>query len=68
MTFALTVLTGEYLFFKNLKIKNSQYPTPKIIVRYFKKDKISDFVRITIGTPEEMDALVSATKEILADY
>jgi histidinol-phosphate aminotransferase len=38
-----------------------------IIVRYFKKDKISDFVRITIGTQEEMDALIAATKEILED-
>lgn len=37
-----------------------------IIVRHFKDEKISDYVRITIGTPEEMDALLQATREILA--
>ena len=37
-----------------------------IIVRYFgSKERIKDYVRITIGTSQEMSALISATEEIL---
>lgn len=39
----------------------------QIIVRHFKDPKICEYVRITIGTPEAMDALVAATKEILEE-
>ena len=39
----------------------------QIIVRHFKDLKICEYVRITIGTPEAMDALVAATKEILEE-
>lgn len=39
----------------------------QIIVRHFKDPKICEYVRITIGTPEQMDALVKATKEILEE-
>lgn len=37
-----------------------------VLVRYFDKPRIDDRLRITIGTPEEMDALLRAVKEILA--
>ena len=37
-----------------------------VLVRYFDKPRISDRLRITIGTPEEMDALIRAIREILA--
>lgn len=36
-----------------------------ILVRYFAKKPIDDYVRITIGTREDMEALLSATKEML---
>lgn len=36
-----------------------------IIVRYFNKARIDQYLRITIGTPEECEALVTALKEIL---
>ena len=36
-----------------------------ILVRYFGSDRISNFVRITIGTMEQMRALVKAVDEIL---
>lgn len=36
-----------------------------ILVRYFNKPIISEYLRITIGTDEEMDALVKAIKEVI---
>ncbi|MBQ8360171.1 MAG: histidinol-phosphate transaminase [Oscillospiraceae bacterium] len=36
-----------------------------ILVRYFDSPRLMPFVRITIGTREEMDALLGAVKEIL---
>ncbi|MBQ7583265.1 MAG: histidinol-phosphate transaminase [Lachnospiraceae bacterium] len=38
-----------------------------IYVRYFDKERIKDRLRITIGTDEEMDALMGALKEILGN-
>ena len=39
--------------------------TRRIIVRRFNRPKISDYLRITIGTDEQMDRVVEALKEIL---
>jgi histidinol-phosphate aminotransferase len=36
-----------------------------ILVRHFSKPRIADFLRISIGTPGECDALVGALREIL---
>lgn len=37
----------------------------KIIVRYFSKPRIGDYLRITIGTDAEMQALITALADIL---
>ena len=50
-------LSGEE-YFNELRKRN-------IIVRYFSKEKIKDYVRITIGSNEQMSALINATDEIL---
>ena len=36
-----------------------------ILVRYFKQDIINNFIRVTIGTDEEMAIFISALKEII---
>ncbi len=36
-----------------------------VLVRYFKKPRINGFLRISVGTDEEMDALLAAIKEII---
>jgi len=36
-----------------------------ILVRHFNIDRIDDYLRISVGTDEEMDALIKALKEIL---
>ncbi|MFO7821539.1 MAG: histidinol-phosphate transaminase [Lentisphaeria bacterium] len=38
-----------------------------ILIRYFPYPRISEFVRITVGTENEMDALLEATKSIVND-
>lgn len=37
----------------------------KVIVRYFNKPRISDFLRISIGTEEDTDTLLAALQELL---
>lgn len=38
-----------------------------ILVRHFSKERISDYVRITVGTAEQMTALVFALKKLLEE-
>lgn len=47
--------------FRDLKKRN-------IFVRYFNKPRIDNYLRITVGTPEEMDSLFEALGEIFAEY
>ncbi len=37
----------------------------KIFVRYFKKPRIDNYLRITVGTDDEMDALIKVLKEYI---
>ncbi|MHC1723248.1 MAG: histidinol-phosphate transaminase [Aminipila sp.] len=50
-------LKGEE-YFKALRDRN-------IIVRHYDNAEITDYVRVTIGLPEQMDAYIKATKDIL---
>ena len=51
------VLSGSEIYF--------QLKENGVLVRHFKGDRISDFVRITIGTHEEMKTLISEIKKII---
>lgn len=53
------VLSGETVY-QELKKKG-------ILVRHFKTERIKDFVRISIGTPEQMNALEESLEEILKE-
>lgn len=48
---------GEELY---LKLKKRG-----ILVRHFSKERIKDFLRITIGTPEQMESFIEATEKII---
>ncbi len=50
-------LSGEYMY-ESLKERG-------ILVRHFKKPRISDYLRITVGTREEMESFLEAVKEII---
>lgn len=49
------------VLFQGLRARN-------IIVRYFDKPRINDYLRISIGTDDEMDALVSALGELVNEW
>jgi len=42
--------------------------TRRILVRYWNLPRLSDGIRISIGTRQELDAFLAATKEIFAGY
>lgn len=61
----------NFIFARNKKISGEELYTKLkergIIVRHFTKESIADFNRITIGTKNQMDALILATAEILSE-
>ena len=67
--FSMTDSGANFLFAKHEKISGGElYQKLKergILVRHFDKEKISDYNRITIGTQEQMETLVSTIKSIL---
>ena len=68
--FTLTDSSTNFVFASPKGINADEYVQKLrdrgIIVRYFgSKERIKDYVRITVGTFEEMRALISATEEIL---
>lgn len=60
---------ANFIFAKNPAIGGKDYYLKLkecgILVRWFNRDRIRDFVRITIGTHGQMKALIDATREIL---
>lgn len=71
MGFDVLPSKANFVFASSDKISGKEYFSAlreqNIIVRYFEKEKISNYVRITIGTPEEMQLLIEATKKILGN-
>ncbi len=69
--FTLTASKANFLFAKSGKIGGEEYylalKSKGVLVRHFKNEKIKDYVRITIGTKEQMDILLLKTDEILSE-
>jgi histidinol-phosphate aminotransferase len=68
MDFSVLPSSANFLFVKPPNIGGAEFFAALrergILVRHFNKDRIADFLRISIGTDEDMDALVGACKEI----
>ncbi|MBE7021353.1 MAG: histidinol-phosphate transaminase [Ruminococcaceae bacterium] len=69
--FKMTDSTANFIFTKHEKISGellyNKLRERNILVRYFNKEKISDYLRITIGTKDEMDKLIKNIKEIIRE-
>ena len=60
---------ANFIFAKHNTLSGAEYFNElrkrNIVVRYFSKERIKDYVRITIGSKEQMTALIEATDKIL---
>ena len=69
--FELTDSRANFLFARHPDCDGSKFKDELkargVLVRHFSKPRIADYLRITVGTPEQMDALIAATAAILAD-
>ena len=69
MGFEVLPSKSNFVFVRSPLISGEEYFMAlrkyNIIVRHFDDPKITDFVRISIGTPSDMKELIEATKEIL---
>ena len=67
--FEVTDSTANFLFARHESVSGEEiYLRLKekgVLVRHFDTPRIVDYNRITVGTPEEMDAMLSALREIL---
>ena len=67
--FEFTDSKSNFLFVKHNSVKAKyifeELKKKKIYVRYWNKPRIDNYLRITVGTPEEMSKLISALKEIV---
>ena len=67
--FSLTDSRSNFLFARTDRMEGGAlYRALKekgILVRHFDSPRIADYLRITIGTPEQMEALIKALDEIL---
>lgn len=69
--FEVTDSRANFLFVRHPALPGDRYyqalRARNILVRHFNRPRIVDYSRVTVGTPEQMDRLVSATKEILEE-
>lgn len=67
--FEMTDSRTNFIFVRSKEISGAELYTKLrergILVRHFNVERISDYLRITIGTKEQMNALISAVKEVL---
>lgn len=68
--FAVLPSSANFIFARHASIPAAQLAAGlrerAIIVRHFKHPRIEQYLRITIGTPEECNTLVEALKELVA--
>ena len=67
--FFISAITKGFIFARNEKVSGQELfdalKAHGIYVRHWNAPRISDYLRITIGTDEQMDALVAFLKEYL---
>ena len=68
--FQLTDSKANFIFAKHPQLEGKKVyeglKTRGILVRHFSNPKISDYVRISIGTKDQMDSMIDSLKEMLS--
>ena len=71
MGFFVTDSKANFLFARHESLKAKEIflrlKDEGIYVRHFDRDRIDDFLRISIGTDSQMDTLCEKLKEMVAD-
>ncbi|MBQ2729500.1 MAG: histidinol-phosphate transaminase [Clostridia bacterium] len=69
--FEMTESSANFLFAKHPLVDGEkiylELKKKGILIRHFSKEKICQYNRITVGTDEQMDALIAALKEIIGE-
>ena len=67
--FEMTTSQTNFLFARHPAISGEnlylELKKRGILIRHFKKERIKDYNRITIGTPEQMETVVATIKQVL---
>ena len=67
--FEMTTSQTNFLFARHPAISGEdlylELKRRGILIRHFKKERIKDYNRITIGTPEQMETVVATIKQVL---
>ena len=67
--FSVLPSSANFLFVKHQKIGGAEFfkalREKGILVRHFNKERIADFLRITVGTDEDMDKFLVVCREII---
>ena len=70
--FSLTKSSTNFVFAKSDKISGQDlYQKLKekgVLVRHFSKERISDYIRVTIGSKEQMQKFIDCTRQILEEF
>ncbi len=70
--FTMTESKANFLFARHDKIDGGELYLKLrergILVRHFTKPRISEYNRITVGSREEMDAMIAAMADVLEEY
>ena len=69
--FTMTDSSANFIFAKHNTISGKdiylKLKEKGVLVRYFDKDRLRDYTRITIGSKEQLDVLIEKLKEILKE-
>jgi histidinol-phosphate aminotransferase len=69
--FTVLPSSANFLFVKPPRISGAELFAALrqrgILVRHFKKDRIADYLRVSIGTDEQMDKVLEACREIMSN-
>ena len=69
--FSMTDSSANFIFAKHKTLSGKdiylKLKEKGVLVRYFDKQRLKDYTRITIGSKEQLDVLIDKTKEILKE-